>query len=850
MAVTLTVADAARAVRVSPTDTTITAEITRLLSVATAMVERYAPNAPSNVQNEAAVRIVGYSYDAPFNPSVGRVVSPSALRHSGASGLLAQWRTHRAGIVGEEVAAAAAGGSATGNPLVGVRLVGNERLLFTYQDGTAESITLPTGGGEGGLSTQQARQLAELVEFETAFIKEASLGQETKQLALSNAGYATGIAVPAARTDREIRVTVFDVGDDGSADATFTFDLQDLLDLPSVSGAPILGDTNSVHGTGDSGNIYRIARSAGGHFVTGGDTTGTFRYAFVQHDIDATPFVEGIPTNTEIDARVKPWARTGGPVVPADQLGNAPTPNAAGVAVSASEFDGNLATTDTDVQKALQKFDDYSPPAATAAVSQRLKEIEQAFDGDGWANEESDAQLGNRFGNSKADAGGINFSGSTYTQGPAAVNKWIAIRIRSTQAALVAANRFRLLFDTGDPLVQGEVYESKDWGAPVSSGGGWRRYVLQFSNYGAGETVRVQVFNLLRADTSRLDPDQYVPTLTDADDYLRGDGSFADFDTRAKASISDWAETGNTSVIPTAKLPGRFGIALLEDSSHGLSLTSTASDVRGAAIALTDAPDLDDTTHGVFTVEAAFSVTGSVGGLQAAVSHDDALVHASEVAAQPTYQADTSINGVKASTTELQNASGTKVGAFSIYIGRNQSDNTAIAFVAFEADGGSSSVYGTVTARISIQFASTDAPGAGAGVSSVSFTETVLVDATVTSGARRVTFTQTQVDACIAALDDASTVALLVENDETTGVGKSFTREEVAVRSGDLAAGDALNHAHVTYYMGVRTPYGGTTVQHWTLQVARQGRTGSVATGTTGFFAGKVRVIARKLTVI
>ena len=208
----------------------------------------------------------------------------------------------------------------------------------------------------------------------------------------------------------------------------------------------------------------------------------------------------------------------------------------------------------------------------------------------------------------------------------------------------------------------------------------------------------------------------------DAAKYLNEQGSFSVpaggggglTETQAKALIADWAETGNDDIIPTAKLPESasrvFGINLLEDSAHGLPLPNTGSDHRGNAIVLAGAPDLDVETHGVLYVEASFSVAAgtAVGGFQLADQRDDALVHLSEVAAQPVFQADRNINGVAASTVEVQNAAGNRVGEFSVYIGRDSASNEVLAFVAFEADGGSAGVRGTVSANISIQYASTD----------------------------------------------------------------------------------------------------------------------------------------------
>ena len=73
-----------------------------------ATVERYAPNAPQAVKNEAVIRIAGWLHSRRPNPmqrvSLGglsmdfreRFYSPNALTNSGARALLTPWRTRRA----------------------------------------------------------------------------------------------------------------------------------------------------------------------------------------------------------------------------------------------------------------------------------------------------------------------------------------------------------------------------------------------------------------------------------------------------------------------------------------------------------------------------------------------------------------------------------------------------------------------------------------------------------------------------------------------------------------------------------------------------------------------------------
>ena len=103
MAVTLTEVKMRRALEAHP------AMAERLHPVAVALVERYAPDAPEDVANEAVIRVAGWLYESPSSgvrsESVGDIStswSPnmtSALRHSGAMALLSPWKVRRAGAV-------------------------------------------------------------------------------------------------------------------------------------------------------------------------------------------------------------------------------------------------------------------------------------------------------------------------------------------------------------------------------------------------------------------------------------------------------------------------------------------------------------------------------------------------------------------------------------------------------------------------------------------------------------------------------------------------------------------------------------------------------------------------------
>ena len=97
MAVTLTVAELASAIRLGETAEEL-AQVTRLLASATAIVTKHAPGAPDAIQNEAAIRVAGYLFDMP-QAAQGSGFG-DVLRNAGALALLFQWRTHRAGSTG------------------------------------------------------------------------------------------------------------------------------------------------------------------------------------------------------------------------------------------------------------------------------------------------------------------------------------------------------------------------------------------------------------------------------------------------------------------------------------------------------------------------------------------------------------------------------------------------------------------------------------------------------------------------------------------------------------------------------------------------------------------------------
>ncbi len=105
MAVTLTIAQVRDVVESGWTDETLS----RVLAVASATIERQTGGAPEEVQNEAAIRMIGFEANRPTaNQRTDRddtyTISwaPSMLsawHHSGAEALLAPWAVHRAGVI-------------------------------------------------------------------------------------------------------------------------------------------------------------------------------------------------------------------------------------------------------------------------------------------------------------------------------------------------------------------------------------------------------------------------------------------------------------------------------------------------------------------------------------------------------------------------------------------------------------------------------------------------------------------------------------------------------------------------------------------------------------------------------
>ena len=134
-----------RAVRAG-TDTDTQAELTRLLGVAQAIVGAYIGTAtvPDAVKDEATIRVVGFLFDAPM---AGRsTLYANALRSSGALGLLAPYRVHRAGSI--EAAAAADDGGGADLAALTARVAALEANQLPG-GGEVDQVLARTSGGRG-----------------------------------------------------------------------------------------------------------------------------------------------------------------------------------------------------------------------------------------------------------------------------------------------------------------------------------------------------------------------------------------------------------------------------------------------------------------------------------------------------------------------------------------------------------------------------------------------------------------------------------------------------------------------------------------------------------------------------
>ena len=141
MAVTITNAEIAVAIRAAATADSVPAPIATVLSflapAATAMILHYAPDAPDAMHNAALIRLAGWLYDA--DPTDSRI--SDALTVSGAANLLSQWRAHRAGIITATGETPGGGGIPTGAGLPPLPETGH--FILTVDNGALKWVAFP-----------------------------------------------------------------------------------------------------------------------------------------------------------------------------------------------------------------------------------------------------------------------------------------------------------------------------------------------------------------------------------------------------------------------------------------------------------------------------------------------------------------------------------------------------------------------------------------------------------------------------------------------------------------------------------------------------------------------------------
>ena len=352
-------------------------------------------------------------------------------------------------------------------------------------------------------------------------------------------------------------------------------------DFAAENGRSIaLGDTDFAETIEDSVDLPRCSFDA---------TTGTL--TLVSHDGTSTDFVltasqhgrggGGLPTFGVGDAQQFLQVATDGLSVRFARV-------AAGlVAVDASGFTGNLATTDDDVQKALAKVDalttggtldtnavntaiDARVPA-WARMTQRFTDEQQevfgAFKGNAW-QDSTTIQVATTFSTSATPANPENFTfQARVVTGPRYTNVYALIEVPDGEVDSTARRRLRV----------GEL-------APVSLSDAHR------VDAAAGKTY----YTVLLADVP-ASTNLYVETLV----------PFEMDPNRVAGLPSPWAQRGNTDPVPDDKLPPIPHVESATEFtllSPGLDTTSSAADKATSTIALSPAVDMDTTAyqHGEF----------------------------------------------------------------------------------------------------------------------------------------------------------------------------------------------------------------------------------------------------------
>ena len=270
------------------------------------------------------------------------------------------------------------------------------------------------------------------------------------------------------------------------------------------------------------------------------------------------------------------------------------------VAVSAGGFTGNLASTDDDVQKALAKFDGYTPPPAgldTNAVNRAIdlrvpawarmtqrwtdeeREAIHAFTGDAWQTH-ADIEVATTWSSVARPANPENFTfARSASQGPHYTNVFAIVRLRTSRKGKLQLARFQI----ADPGGNANQYHQTSL---LNGSGvvfledelGWSYYTVEVPDYPAGETYSGELLIPFE-----LDPDKVA------------------------GLPYPWAQRGNVDLVPDDKLPTIPHVESATEFtllSPRLQTSNSGSSLSTSTIALSPAADLDDTAyqHGEFHI--------------------------------------------------------------------------------------------------------------------------------------------------------------------------------------------------------------------------------------------------------
>lgn len=766
----------AKAIRISvqnPTGTAL-ADATRLLAYCNAAIDRHAPGLDDAIKDMAIVQLGQYLYDAPV---AERARPVTALANSGVKAMLAPYRAHRIGIdvdavvasmpeasgVTREMVMSIINATLEGDTFLSAEMARTDIRIHSVVvpwaiEGNSDPlpasklVNAPTGGMGGGLTAQQVTALidgnvriVELEEFESALRTSANIIREHLiNVAIAEAAYllAGNPTWPAAGDDREIVAQFRESTTSNNLSASF--DLATLLRLPAASPAQTLSSSNAIVHT-EGGEDYYFARTASNQILFSAGSTGSYYLTINDREIDLEAFARKSSSDDVPDSKIPATiART-------SQLGSAVTTLAASaITVDATGFDGNLATTDNDVQKVAQKVDDLVLGSSggggldQAAVDARVtalvpswarstqrftdeqQDVFDAFTGDdAWQDASSmvgkalypssngltDANIDNFIINSllggDRDATETTGVSATFMQGTAADNVRVLVLVTDAdESAKIANGELRVVMQDSTGAVT-RSFTSDTWTTITrhlrGSGRWW--YTPEFS-YASAEVIKVEEYEPLMLDPARIE-NFYVP--------------------------APWARTGNTDAIPGSKLGNVRALQQYVterlDSLRGIAIGSVTTNTRGALTLFTDPLTLASTDHGLLLVGIQWQVALASDGVLAIDDDatDERNIAFHEITASDNYSA-TALNGIKVGEVDVWNVTNaqrgtTKYGTVSFWIAKNAAGNVGFYF-DYDADVGGVSASGSIQANIEIFSIPSGAPAAAASGGGGAWTRT------------------------------------------------------------------------------------------------------------------------------